>query len=51
MPSHYLNHLQPLSVGCFAPLKEAYGIEVIKSIRNSINYIAKDNFVDLYKET
>ena len=50
MPSHSLNHLQPLDVGFFAPLKEAYGTEVMKSIQTGIDHIGKGNFVDLCKE-
>jgi hypothetical protein len=50
MPSHSSNHLQPLDVGCFAPLKEAYSAVVMKSIHNSIHYINKQNFLNLYRE-
>jgi hypothetical protein len=32
MPSHSSDKVQPLDVGCFAPLKEAYGAEVMRSI-------------------
>jgi hypothetical protein len=32
MPSHSSNKLQPLDVGCFAPLKEVYSTEVMRSI-------------------
>jgi hypothetical protein len=49
MPSHSSDKLQPLNVGCFAPLKEAYSAEVMRSIQNSIHYINKENFLDLYK--
>jgi hypothetical protein len=49
MPSHSSDKLQPLDVGCFAPLKEAYGAEVMRSIQNSIHHINKENFLDLYK--
>jgi hypothetical protein len=50
MPSHLLDKLQPLNVSCFAPLKEAYRIEVMRSIQNSIHYINKENFLNLYRE-
>jgi hypothetical protein len=51
MPSHSSDKLQPLDVGCFAPLKEAYGREVMRSIQNGICHIDKDNFLDLYRES
>jgi hypothetical protein len=50
MPSHSSNHLQPLDVGCFAPLKKAYGIQVTKRIQRGTYHIDKENFIDLYKE-
>jgi hypothetical protein len=50
MPSHSLNYLQPLNVGYFTPLKEAYSAAVMKSIHNSIHYIDKQNFLNLYRE-
>jgi hypothetical protein len=50
MPSHSSDKLQPLDVSCFAPLKEAYGAEVMRSIQNSIHHINKENFLDLYKK-
>jgi hypothetical protein len=49
MPSYSSDKLQPLNVGCFAPLKQAYGEEVIRSIQNGIYHINKENFLDLYK--
>jgi hypothetical protein len=49
MPSHSSNKLQPLDIGCFAPLKKAYGAEVTRSIQNSIYHINKKNFLVLYK--
>jgi hypothetical protein len=50
MPSHSSDKLQPLDVGCFAPLKEVYGIEVMRSIQNGIYHIDKENFLTLYRE-
>jgi hypothetical protein len=32
MPSHSSHKLQPLDVSCFAPLKEAYSMQVMSSI-------------------
>jgi hypothetical protein len=49
MPSHSSDKLQPLDVACFAPLKEAYGAAVMRSIQNGIHHIDKENFLDLYK--
>jgi hypothetical protein len=49
MPSHSSDKPQPLDLGCFALLKGAYCAEVMRSIRNSIHHINKDNFLDLYK--
>jgi hypothetical protein len=51
MPSHSSDKLQPLDVACFAPLKEAYGAAVMRSIQNGIHHIDKENFLDLYKES
>jgi hypothetical protein len=51
MPSYSSNHLQPLDVGCFAPLKEAYSAAVMKSIHNGIHHINKQNFLNLYRES
>jgi hypothetical protein len=51
IPSHSLDKLQPLNISCFAPLKEAYRIEVIRSIKNDIHHINKENFLNLYRES
>jgi hypothetical protein len=50
MPSYSPNYLQLLDVGCFAPLKKAYGIQVTKRIQRGTYYINKKNFIDLYKK-
>jgi hypothetical protein len=44
---HLINY--NLYVGCFAPLKEAYGREVMRSIQNGIHHIDRENFLDLYR--
>jgi hypothetical protein len=36
--------LQPLDVGCFGPLKKAYGREIEQFIRKSVAYISKTEF-------
>ena len=49
MPSHSSHLLQPLDVGCFAPLKRAYGKQVEDFIRNGINHITKLEFLPAFK--
>jgi polyhydroxyalkanoate synthesis regulator phasin len=44
MPPHSSHLLQPLDVGCFGPLKIAYGREIEHLIRCSITYISKPDF-------
>ncbi|KAK7592451.1 hypothetical protein V3481_007069 [Fusarium oxysporum f. sp. vasinfectum] len=44
MPPHSSHLLQPLDVGCFGPLKKAYGREVEHLIRCSITHISKTEF-------
>jgi hypothetical protein len=48
MPAHSLHLLQPLNVGCFAPLKKAYGRQAEKLIRNRINHITKAEFLPCF---
>jgi hypothetical protein len=45
MPSHSSHLLQPLDIGCFGPLKKAYGKQVENMIRNGINHITKLEFL------
>jgi hypothetical protein len=49
MPSHLSHLLQPLDVGCFGPLKKAYGDEVNVLMRNRINHITKQEFLPCFK--
>ncbi|KAF2180882.1 CENP-B protein, partial [Zopfia rhizophila CBS 207.26] len=49
MPSHTSHLLQPLDVGCFAPLKRAYREEVDKLVRNHIFHVTKLDFLPLFK--
>ncbi|RFN55658.1 hypothetical protein FIE12Z_55 [Fusarium flagelliforme] len=44
MPAHASHLLQPLDVGCFGPLKKAYGREIERLIRCSITHISKTEF-------
>jgi len=48
MPSHSSHILQPLDVGCFSPLKNAYSQLVQKLARNGIFHIDKSDFLDMY---
>src|SRR5437016_12889437 len=45
MPLHSSHLLQPLDVGCFGPLKRAYGKEVENMMKNGINHITKLKFL------
>ncbi len=49
MPAHLSHLLQPLNVGCFSPLKKAYGDKVNKLICNWINYVTKQEFLPCFK--
>ncbi|KAF2176494.1 CENP-B protein [Zopfia rhizophila CBS 207.26] len=49
MPANASHLLQPLDVGCFAPLKRAYGQEVDKLVRNHIFHVTKLDFLPLFK--
>jgi hypothetical protein len=44
MPPHSSHLLQLLDVGCFAPLKKAYGCQAEKLRRNKITRITKTEF-------
>jgi hypothetical protein len=48
MPSHSSHLLQPLDVGCFAPLKKAYGRQAEVLMRNHINHITKTEFLPCF---
>jgi len=48
MPAHLSHILQLLDVGCFSPLKMAYGRQVEKLIRNRINHITKIEFLPAF---
>jgi hypothetical protein len=49
MPPHSSHLLQPLDVGCFAPLKKAYGQQVEDLMRSHINHITKLEFLPAFK--
>ena len=44
MPAHSSHILQPLNVGCFSPLKKAYGRQIEDMMRAHISHITKDDF-------
>jgi len=48
MPAHSSHKLQPLDVGCFGPLKRAYGKEIEGLMRAHITYIAKEDFLPAF---
>jgi hypothetical protein len=49
MPAHASHLLQPLDVGCFAPLKKAYGCQVDELIQNHINHVTKLEFLPAFR--
>jgi hypothetical protein len=49
MPLHASYLLQPLDVGCFTPLKKAYGRQTEHLVRNHINHIMKLEFLPAFK--
>lgn len=50
MPPHSSHLLQPLDVGCFSPLKRAYGDAISVLARNRIHHISKETFLPTFKE-
>ncbi len=48
MPSHSSHILQPLDVGCFGPLKKAYGKEIEGLVRAGITHITKADFLPAF---
>lgn len=48
MPPHTSHLLQPLDVGCFSPLKRAYGRQVNELARQSVFHIDKEEFLQIY---
>ncbi|KAJ6258426.1 hypothetical protein Dda_2933 [Drechslerella dactyloides] len=45
MPPHSSHLLQPLDIGCFGPLKQAYGRQVESLMRAHVNHISKLEFL------
>ena len=50
MPPHSSHYLQPLDVGCFGPLKQAYGRQVEDLMRAHINHVGKLEFLCAFRE-
>ena len=49
MPAHSSHILQPLDVGCFSPLKRAYGRQIEELVRCNITHITKVEFLSGFK--
>jgi len=50
MPAHSSHLLQPLNVGCFSALKQAYGHSVEQLMGRGVNHIDKREFLPLYRQ-
>ena len=48
--AHLLYLLQPLNIGCFLALKQAYGRSVKQLISRGVNHINKHKFLPLYRQ-
>ncbi len=49
MPPHSSHLLQPLDVGCYAPLKRRYSDQISALARNRIHFISKETFLQAFK--
>ena len=50
MPAHSSHVLQPLDVGCFSPLKRAYGTQIGNYIRLGIHHVDKAEFFPVFMQ-
>jgi hypothetical protein len=50
MPSHASHYLQPLDVGCFGPMKKAYGRQIEDLMRAHITHVSKVEFLRAFRE-
>jgi len=50
MPPHSSHLLQPLDVGCFSPLKKAYGTEISALAATRVTKVDKPAFLQAYKK-
>jgi hypothetical protein len=48
IPPHSSHLLQPLDIGCFSPLKRAYGRQIESLIRDHINHVTKLEFLPAF---
>jgi hypothetical protein len=48
MPAHSSHILQPLDVGCFGPLKKAYGREIEGLMKGHLTHITKTDFLPTF---
>lgn len=49
MLPHSSHKLQPLNVGCFGPLKKAYGSAIEDLMRAHITHVSKEDFLAFHK--
>ena len=45
MPTHSSHYLQPLNVGYYSPLKQAYGHQIEHLVRTRVTHITKLEFL------
>lgn len=50
MPPHASHLLQPLDVGCFGPLKQAYGRQIEGLMRGHVSHVSKLEFLCAFRE-
>ena len=50
IPAHLLYLLQPLDIGCFLVLKQAYGHLIKQIISRGVNHINKREFLPIYRQ-
>ena len=50
MPPHSSNYCQPLDVGCFSPLKKAYGSLIQTWMQQGFNHVDKLDFLEAYPD-
>jgi hypothetical protein len=50
MPPHSSHLLQPLDVGCFSPLKRAYGTQISEFIRLGVHHVDKAEFLPAFMQ-
>jgi hypothetical protein len=50
MPPHSSHLLQPLDIGCFGPMKQAYGRQIESLMRAHINHVGKVDFLCAFRE-